>query len=166
MKILITIALIFVASVSMAQHKPQKWVPGGCGLTFIGDHPIDTITKCYLLRGKDSLTYTISTQKCNCDFYTTIEDHKIKPCKGLILHSVEVHFMYWCKDITFIKGIKHSETKPHWDSSMGQLNTIQGEYEQNGKLVYIHSIHLLNNKLINNTQPYKFTSEWVTINDY
>lgn len=163
--LLLILSLTLIASVGVAQTKKAKWVDGGCGLTCIGCSP-DTVTKCYRMPGKDSLTYTISTQKCNCDIYTTIGDHKTHPCKGLLLHSVEVHWMYWYKDITFIKGVKISETKPHWGSNISETSDVAGVYEQNGEIVYVHAIHFLKHKLINNTQPYKFAPEWVVVNDY
>lgn len=164
MKTILTILLAFTVSAGWAQTK-QKWVENGCSTIYFDKEP-DTLAKCYVLQGKDSLTYTIATKNCNCDFYTTIGDHKIHPCKGLKIHTIETHFMYWRKDVTFVKGIKISETKPHWDSNMSQGNIVQGEYEQNGKVAYVAKIHLYKHKLINQTQPYKFASEWVTVSIY
>jgi len=162
---LITVSLL-LGSLAVQGQSKTKWIEDGCGLDCIGCKPSDTTSKCFVLKGKDTLTYTVSTNNCNCDFYTSAEDHKLHPCKGLKLHSIEVHFMYWKKDVTYVKGIKVSETKPHWDSNMGEINMVDGDYEQNGKMVYIRSIHLLHHKLISYTKPYKFTAEWVTLNNY
>lgn len=159
MKKTLTTLFLLITTVCFGQSK-QKWRAAGYS------EYKDTLTKSYQLQGKDSLTYTIETQNCNCDFYTSVGDHKTHPCKGLRLHSIEVHFMYWTKDVTFVKGIKISETSPYWGSSLSQMSMIDGEYEQNGKMVYVAKIHLLKHKLINRTQPYKFESEWVTLNEY
>lgn len=161
MKKLTLLLLIALPVWAMAQKtKAEKWVQ--CSWTY----GRDTTEASYYLKGKDSLSYTISTQNCNCDFYTTIGDHKTHPCKGLKLKSIEVNFMYFKKDAVLVKGVKISETKPYWDTNMSQVSNIEGVYEQNGKIAYIHTIHLLKHKLINHTEPYKFEAEWVIISEY
>lgn len=168
MKTLITtLTLILIVSIGVkAQAKPERWIENGCGFYYIGIAIPDTINKCFRLEGKDSLTYTVNTSNCNCDFYISSYDHKKHSCKGLKRHYIETHFLYWCKNIVFVKGVKISEDKPHWDSNTSEYSSIEGEYEQNNKIAYVHSIHLFRHKLINNKQPYKFTSEWVTLNNY
>lgn len=165
MKTILTIIFTLVFLVGTAQKK-QHWIENGCSSFCIGCKPTDTVTKCYVLDGKDSLKYTIETNNCNCDVYISMGYHKTHSCKGLKIHTIEAHFMYWCKDVTFVKGKKISQTKPRWDSNMAVGNTLQGEFEQNGKIAYVAKIHMLKYKLINHTRPYKFEAEWVTLNNY
>lgn len=95
----------------------------------------DTVTRTYQLGGKDSISYHIGMSECKCDFYLEIGTHDSHSCKGLQRHFMETIFWNYEKSITFIKGVKISETKPKWESNWSMGSTIDGTFTIDNKLI-------------------------------
>jgi hypothetical protein len=132
MKTLITITLLILALGATAQNKPV-WTEGG-GVFCIGCST-DTVTRHYYLAGKDSISFSIQIENCNCQFYVEIGEHKVHPCKNLQRHYLETSYWHWEKSITTCKGKVISQVKPHWETNMGMSSMIDGVFTVDGRQV-------------------------------
>jgi hypothetical protein len=126
-KIILTTILLILAICCFGQKQHWRY----CGY----EKWRDTTTKYYSLDGKDSTSYKIVTETCNCSVWIEIGSHKKHLCKGLKRTYIEASNWDWRKKITIVKKDIIKMTPPYWQSSWGSFSLIDGFYTINGKEV-------------------------------
>jgi hypothetical protein len=129
-KLFLIIAIVVLSQVCKGQ---SKWEKTGWQYPI---RPNDTVTTTYTLKGKDSVSFRINVENCNCKFYIDDFNHKKHLCKNMQRHYMETLYWHWDKSYTIHLKDTINIVKPHWVNNWSEMGMIDGTYTINGKRAY------------------------------